>query len=94
MKNYFSGKRRPPRIPQTLSDRTRAMAHPRFRTFTRLSPSCLLRNCHGQASAGSHLFVSATRSSSSESTSGMLIAFGLFGSRVAGASGFVIFKMS
>src|SRR5882762_8186340 len=34
------------------------------------------------------------RSSSSDSTSGTLIAVGLFGSRVAGTSGFVIFKMS
>ena len=35
-----------------------------------------------------------SRSSSSDSTSGTLIAVGLFGSRVAGTSGFVIFKMS
>jgi hypothetical protein len=30
-----------------------------FSHVTRLSPSCPLRNCHRQASAGSHLFVSA-----------------------------------
>jgi hypothetical protein len=52
-------------------------------------PHALFETVLVKHQTGSHLFVSAAAS-----TSGTLIGVGLFGSRVAGTNGFVIFKMS
>jgi TolB-like protein/DNA-binding winged helix-turn-helix (wHTH) protein len=80
----------PPKVSPAGPGPWHTQDFPRYKTLALMSSS--------ELSSSSICWISSlrfrSRSSSSDSTSGTLIAVGLFGSRVAGTSGFVSFKMS